>query len=176
MAQLFEHFYRFVYFVYIPLDYKLWIMEAVQERTTRKDQKIAQSTMPLLKETSKRMTKGDSNYINIAIEGKGELMKIPKKAMTLLFEIMKNMAEGKSLTLIPSATEVSTQQAADLLHVSRPHLVKLLEEGQIPFKKVGSHRRIELKDILAYEEEQKKNRKDQLDFLSRQAQELNLGY
>jgi len=151
-------------------------MEAVLERTTKKDQKIAQSTMPLLRETSKRMTKGDSNYIKIAIEGKGEFLKIPKKAMILLFEIMKNMAEGKSLTLIPSDSEVSTQQAADMLNVSRPHLVKLLEEGQIPFKKVGSHRRIELKDILAYEEQQKKNRKEQLDFLSQQAQELNLGY
>jgi excisionase family DNA binding protein len=86
------------------------------------------------------------------------------------------MAEGKSLTLIPSDSEVSTQQAADILNVSRPHLVKLLEKGYIPFKKVGSHRRIELKDIVTYEEKQKKNRKDQLDFLSRQAQELNLGY
>jgi len=96
--------------------------------------------------------------------------------MILLFEILKNMAEGKSLTLIPSDSVVSTQQAADMLNISRPHLVKLLEEGQIPFKKVGSHRRIELKDVVAHEEKQKKNRKDQLDFLSRQAQELNLGY
>lgn len=86
------------------------------------------------------------------------------------------MAEGKSLTLIPSDAELSTQQAADLLNVSRPHLVKLLEAGQIPFKKVGAHRRIELKDVLAYEEQQRAPRKDQLDFLSQQAQELNLGY
>jgi hypothetical protein len=75
-------------------------MEAVLERTTKKDQKIALSTLPLLKETSKRVTKGESNYIKIAIEGKNELLKIPKKAMFLLFEIMKNMAEGKSMTLI----------------------------------------------------------------------------
>jgi excisionase family DNA binding protein len=63
-----------------------------------------------------------------------------------------------------------------MLNVSRPHLIKLLEEGQIPYKKVGSHRRIELKDILEYEDRQKKNRKTQLDFLAQQAQELNLGY
>jgi excisionase family DNA binding protein len=151
-------------------------MEAVLERTTKKDQKIALSTLPLLKETSKRVTKGESNYIKIAIEGKNELLKIPKKAMFLLFEIMKNMAEGKSMTLIPSDSEISTQQAADMLNVSRPHLIKLLEEGQIPYKKVGSHRRIELKDILEYEDRQKKNRKTQLDFLAQQAQELNLGY
>ncbi|RYY38601.1 MAG: DNA-binding protein [Chitinophagaceae bacterium] len=151
-------------------------MEALLERTTKKDQKIALSTMPFLKETSKRVTKAESNYIKIAIEGKNEFLKIPKKAMFLLFEIMKNMAEGKSITLIPSDSEISTQQAADMLNVSRPHLIKLLEKGQIPYKKVGSHRRIELKDILEYEARQKKNRKTQIDFLAQQAQELNLGY
>lgn len=152
------------------------MMETVQERTTRKDQKIAQSSIPKIRETSKKMTKGDSDYMKIAIEENGDFLKIPKKAMILLFEILENMAEGKSFMLIPSDAEVSTQQASDMLNVSRPHLVKLLEEGHIPFKKVGSHRRIELKDMLAYEEKQKKNRKEQLDFLSRQAQELNLGY
>jgi len=68
--------------------------------------------------------------------------------MLLLFEILDNMAMGKSITLIPSEAEVSTQQAADMLNVSRPHLVKLLEKGEIPFKKVGSHRRIQLKDLI----------------------------
>lgn len=151
-------------------------MEAVLERTTKQDQKIAQSTMPRLKETSKKVNKRESNYINIAIDGKGEFLKIPKKAMLLLFEIMENMAEGRSMTLIASESELSTQQAADMLNVSRPHLIKLLEQRKIPYKKVGSHRRIVLKDLLVYEDMQKKNRKNQLNFLTRQAQELNLGY
>ena len=68
------------------------------------------------------------------------------------------------------------QQAAGLLQVSRPHLVKLLEEGLIPFRKVGSHRRLLLRDILSYEAQQKERRLDHLRFLAQQAQELNLGY
>ena len=96
--------------------------------------------------------------------------------MLLLFEILDNMAMGKSITLIPSEAEVSTQQAADMLNVSRPHLVKLLEKGEIPFKKVGSHRRIQLKDLINYDKKIKQTRSDELDFIAEQAQDLNLGY
>lgn len=151
-------------------------MEAVLERTSKKDQKLAQSSLEELQQSSKKVMKQESDAIKIAIGEKGEFLKIPRKAIDLLFTILKNMAKGKSLTLIPSDSQVSTQQAADLLNVSRPHLVKLLEEGEIPFTKVGTHRRIELKDILKYDEKLKKNRKEQLDFLTKQAQELNLGY
>ena len=151
-------------------------MEAVLERTTKKDQKIAQSSLSKLSETSRSVRKGASDYIKLAIDDQEDVLKVPKKAMYLLFAILKNMAEGKSLTLIPSDSQLSTQQAADMLNVSRPHLIKLLEEGHIPFKKVGAHRRVKLKDIIAYEEELKKNRREQLDFLASQAQELNFGY
>jgi excisionase family DNA binding protein len=86
------------------------------------------------------------------------------------------MAEGKSITLIPSDAEVSTQQAADILNVSRPHLVKLLEDGKIAFTKVGTHRRIEIQNLMDYQKNLKKNRRKHLGFLAEQAQELNLGY
>ena len=86
------------------------------------------------------------------------------------------MAEGKTISIVPSDSELSTQQAADLINVSRPHLIKLLESKQIPFKKVGSHRRVLLMDIMDYQDQIVKQREDQLDFLSNQAQELILGY
>ncbi len=60
--------------------------------------------------------------MKIKIQESGDFVKIPRKALALLFIIINNMAEGKSITLIPSGAEVSTQQAADMLHVSRPHL------------------------------------------------------
>ncbi len=86
------------------------------------------------------------------------------------------MAEGKSIALLPSDAAISTQQAAELLNVSRPHLVKLLESGKIPFRKAGSHRRIVVADLLAYQENLQRIRKQQLDFMAKQAQDLNLGY
>jgi excisionase family DNA binding protein len=86
------------------------------------------------------------------------------------------MAKRKIISPMPSNAEVSTHQAADMLHVSRPHIVNLLEQGSIPFKKVGSHRRILLKDLLNYNQELIQQREKNLQFLAQQAQELNLGY
>ena len=106
----------------------------------------------------------------------GEFITIPKKALNLLAVIIQNMAEGKTISIIPSHSELSTQQAADMLHVSRPYFIKLLEMGKIPFLKVGSHRRVLLKDVKAYEAQLAKEREIQLDFLAEQAQHLNLGY
>lgn len=114
--------------------------------------------------------------VRIKIQETGAFITIPKKALTLLSAIIQNMAEGKTISIVPSNSEVSTQQAADMLNVSRPHLVKLLETKKIPFKKVGSHRRILLQDIMEYKERLDKKRESQLDFLSNQAQDLKLGY
>ena len=86
------------------------------------------------------------------------------------------MAQRKAVSLIPSDSEISTQQAASILNVSRPRVGKLLEEGKIPFKKTGSYRRILLEDLLDYANQRNETRKEQLQFLAQQAQELNLGY
>lgn len=151
-------------------------METVLEKTTKEDQRIAQSSISKLNETSQRVINSASSSVKIKIDdGKGYL-NIPKKALSLLFDILNNMAEGKSITLIPSNTELTTQQAADMLNVSRPHLVKILEAGEIQFKKAGTHRRIELKNLIEYDSKIKQNRKEKLNFLVKQAQELKLGY
>jgi excisionase family DNA binding protein len=126
-------------------------MSTITERTTREEQRIAKSTIPMFRETSNNLIKKQSNVVKIKVQDEGKYFEIPPKAFSLLFDILSNMAEGKSVTLIPSDSEVSTQQAADMLNVSRPHIVKLLEEGAIPFKKVGAHRRIQLKDLMKYE-------------------------
>lgn len=117
-----------------------------------------------------------SDNVNIRIHESEESFIIPRKALEFLSYILSIMAEGKAISLIPSESELSTQQAADMLNVSRPHIVKLLEQGVIPFKKAGSHRRILLEDLMKYAGLQKETRKKNLKFLSEQAQELNLGY
>ncbi|MEN7550553.1 helix-turn-helix domain-containing protein [Rapidithrix thailandica] len=151
-------------------------MEPLLKRTTKEEQKIALSAISQLENASNALRKSRQKVVHISIQETNEQITIPQKALSLLAVILANMAEGKSITIIPSNSEVSTQQAADMLNVSRPHLVKLLETGKIPFKKVGSHRRIQLQDLMKYEQQLKSDRENQLDFLAKQAQELNLGY
>ena len=86
------------------------------------------------------------------------------------------MAEGNAVSVIPIRAELTTQEAAELLNVSRPHLVSLVESNEIPYRKVGSHRRILAKDVLAYKAKIDEERLKTLAELSEQAQKLKMGY
>lgn len=148
-------------------------MDTVIQKTTRKDQKIASEALSRLTATTTSTEKGD--VVQISIQKGGEVT-VPKTVVDLLFRIVSNMAEGRSITIISSGEEISTQQAADVLNVSRPHLVKLLERGDIPYKRTGSHRKILLKDVMTYDSKLRRQRKKSLKLLADQAQELKLGY
>jgi len=101
---------------------------------------------------------------------------IPRAAFDLFLEILGQMANGNAVTIVPVHAELTTQQAADLLNVSRPFLVSLLEKGALPFKKVGTHRRVRFADLAKYKREQDQRSREALDELTRQGQELGLGY
>ena len=151
-------------------------METILNRTSGDDQRIALGSMTSLKGVSNKLCTVSTPGVKIKIQESDEFITIPKKALSLLITILSNMSEGKSITIIPTDSEVSTQQAAEMLNVSRPHLIKLLENNTIPFKKVGSHRRILLRDLITYDKGLERTREEKLKFLSEQAQELNLGY
>ena len=151
-------------------------MEAVIKRTSRREQEIASKSVSSLVHTAAAISRQKLDSVKIKIQETGEFITIPKKAVDLLFNIINSMAEGKSISIVPSDSEITTQQAADILNMSRPHIVKLLEDGVIPFKKVGSHRRILLEDLIEYDRKLKEQRNASLKNLAEQAQDLGLGY
>lgn len=94
--------------------------------------------------------------------------------LRLLTEALAQMAGGRAVTLMPLDAELSTQQAADLLGVSRPYFVKLLEEGRLPFRKVGSQRRVRFDALRRYMEEYQREATEALEAMSAEAQKLGL--
>jgi len=110
------------------------------------------------------------------VDPDGETTDIPESVFHALKFVVKNMARGQTITLMPHDKELTTQEAADLLHVSRPHLTKLLDEGTIPHHKVGTHRRVRIEDLQAYRDQRSTTRREKLDELTRLSEELPGGY
>lgn len=108
--------------------------------------------------------------------GRDETATLPPMAVRLLVDLLTEMAKGNSVTLIPVHAELTTQEAANLLNVSRPHVVQLIKSKQLPARKVGTHRRIRFADLQAYKARAETARNEALDALAREAQELNMGY
>ena len=108
--------------------------------------------------------------------GEADDIILPGHVLQILLDVLSEMSKGNAISLIPHHQEISTQEAANLLNVSRPFLVGLLENGEIPFRKVGAHRRVKLTDVLEYKDQSDAKRLQALNELTVLYQEEGMGY
>ena len=124
---------------------------------------------------SRALARAKKDAVHVRLDD-GTDLPLPKAVTPLLIHLLTEMANGNAVTLIPVHAELTTQEAANLLNVSRPHLVRLLEEKKIPFHKAGTHRRVKFVDLEAYRTRFEQERRAALSELAAQAQELGMGY
>ncbi|MFI4939695.1 MAG: helix-turn-helix domain-containing protein [Burkholderiales bacterium] len=124
-----------------------------------------------------------SKAIGIAIVGDDverlnemPILRLPPKVLRLFADLLGSLARGKPVAIIPEELDFTTQQAAMFLSVSRPYVIRLLNEGKIPHHMIGTHRRIRFEDVVNYKEARRKISEDALQDLANQAQELGMGY
>lgn len=140
---------------------------------SEKESSIARTSKQLLS----RYARADQPLTLRVIDAdRDEPVQLPAGAVRLLMDILGAMASGQGITLIPENAELTTVQAADILNVSRPFLIKLLETGKIPYRKVGKHRRIRMEDVMTYKQAIDQEREAVLDQLVADAQAHDMGY
>lgn len=148
-------------------------METINKvnKPSKKEQSLALTSYDALASALAQLR---SDSPEIEIEETREPIKIPLSALKLLGVILKTMGEGRPFSIVLTATEVTTQKAAEILGCSRPHLVKLLEDGKINFTKIGKHRRVLFEDVMRYKEHLKMNQKKHLIEIMKSDEKLGL--
>jgi excisionase family DNA binding protein len=142
------------------------------------DEETAEEARTALRVLSSLPNRKKSRQIELRAEGKGGPVSItvPREAFDLFLDVLGQMSLGNAVTIVPVHAELTTQQAADLLNVSRPFLIQALEDGRLPYRKVGTHRRIRAEDLFELKRLEEARRRAMLDELTAEAEKLGLGY
>jgi excisionase family DNA binding protein len=135
----------------------------------------SESDSELAKTASRALVQAKDQSVRVALDDGTELI-LPKSMTELLVRILTEFSNGNMVSIIPVHAELTTQEAANHLNVSRPFLIKLLENGKLPFHRVGSHRRVKYEDLRRFMVEHEKLREAAMQKLADEAQELGLGY
>lgn len=110
------------------------------------------------------------------VSAEGEEFEVPPPLMGLLVSVAEELERGNGVSVLPLHRQLTTTEAAQLLNVSRPHVITLVERGDLPFETVGTHRRIRLLDVIAYRHGRDQRRRQALDDMVRQGEDLGLDY
>ncbi len=152
-------------------------MRAVSKRLIKPTPEESKVALETLKALPADVNSSDKETVKLQIRsrtGVSQKLPLPPVAFKLLVEILKQTASGNAVTIVPLRKEVTTFEAAEILNVSRPFVIGLLEKREIPFRMVGTHRRIPLSALLEYKCKTAAIQEEALDFLAAQAQELKL--
>lgn len=122
---------------------------------------------------ARALAEADDLVLDVKSDSEKIRLRLPRAIGAKLMDLLSHIAQGDSVTLVPYGAELTTQQAADLLNVSRPHLVSLLEAGEIGHHRVGTHRRVRADDVFRYKDERRVKRKTGLRSLQRLGQEAD---
>jgi excisionase family DNA binding protein len=134
---------------------------------------VAAEALPRVQDYLRRHTEGPA-VVRVVDDADGEQLVVPRGAVELLARVLAHMANGHSVSVVPAHAELTTQQAAELLNVSRPYLIGLLEAGEIEYRKVGTHRRVLAGSVLGYKHRDDLRRRSAADELAELAQDMDL--
>lgn len=139
---------------------------------------VANDAEAMIAKTAAGKLRGVANAghdIQISVQGQSNIIvPLPARAVELIFKLLETMGNGVPISIIPHQAELTTQQAADYLNVSRPFLIQKIDSGELAYRKVGSHRRIKFADLVEYEQKTKKVQDVALNLIHKEAHRLNL--
>jgi excisionase family DNA binding protein len=135
----------------------------------------SKSDSELAKMASRTLVRAKGQAIKVSLDD-GKELTLPKSITELLVRILTELSNGNMVSIMPVHAELTTQEAANHLNVSRPYLIKLLESNKLPFHRVGSHRRIKYEDLKRFMAEQECTREAAMQEMADIDQELSLGY